>query len=213
MSEELWVDNGDVRLRVEVTGTGPPIVCVHGWPEVAHSWRHQVAHFAARGHRVAAIDVRGSGGSSSPPAVERYTLRELASDVAAVVDAMDDGPAVLFGHDWGAPISWHTAIRYPDQVRAVAGLSVPHSPPMPMSLLDIFDGVYPDQFFYMLHFAEPGLMEAELDADLRGALKKIYWALSGGRAGRQLLPLGTTRFSLPTAAPRSPLGPLGLPHR
>ena len=82
--DELLVDNGDITLRVEVTGDGPTILCVHGWPELAHSWRHQVAHFSERGYQVAAIDVRGYGGSSAPPEVERYTLQELAGDVAAV---------------------------------------------------------------------------------------------------------------------------------
>ena len=71
-----------------------------------------------------------TAGSSAPPEIERYTLAELAGDVAAVAAALDDGPIVLVGHDWGAPIVWNTAIRHPDRVRAVAGLSVPYTPPM-----------------------------------------------------------------------------------
>ena len=82
MTEERFVQNGDITLRVEVTGEGPTILCVHGWPELAYSWRHQVDHFASRGHQVAAMDVRGYGGSSVPVDVERYTLRELAGDAA-----------------------------------------------------------------------------------------------------------------------------------
>ena len=131
------------------------VLCVHGWPELASSWHHQVRHLAERGYRAAAMDVRGYGGSSAPPEIERYTLAELASDVAAVAAALDDGPIVLAGHDWGAPIVWNTAIRHPDRVRAVAGLSVPYTPPLPMSLLDLFDQLYADQFFYMLYFRSP----------------------------------------------------------
>ena len=82
--DEVLVHHDDITLRVEVTGDGPVVLCVSGWPELAQSWRHQVAHLSARGYRVAALDVRGYGGSSSPPEVERYTLRELAGDVAAV---------------------------------------------------------------------------------------------------------------------------------
>lgn len=84
MPDELMVDNGDITLRVEVTGDGPTVLCVPGWPELASSWRHQMTHFAERGYRVAALDVRGYGGSSVPREVERYTLRDLAGDVAAV---------------------------------------------------------------------------------------------------------------------------------
>lgn len=70
---------------VEVTGEGSRVFCVHGWPELTDSWHHQVAHLAARrapgrGDGCA----RGYGGSSAPAEVERYTLREVAGDVAAV---------------------------------------------------------------------------------------------------------------------------------
>jgi pimeloyl-ACP methyl ester carboxylesterase len=208
--DELLVENGDVTLRVEVEGDGdgPTILCVHGWPELAHSWRHQVAHFAARGHRVAAMDVRGYGGSSVPAEVDRYTLRELAGDVAAVAARVSDEPVVLFGHDWGAPIAYHTAIRHPDRVRAVAGLSVPHTPPMPLSLLDLFDQLYADRFFYMLHFQAPGVVEAEFAVDLRAALKKVYFALSGQAPANSLLsnePRGTPLLEV---LPEPPAGPL-----
>ena len=81
--DERLIENGDVTLRVEVTGDGPTVVCVPGWPELSSSWRHQVEHLS-RSRRVAALDVRGYGGSSVPPEVDSYTLCELASDVAAV---------------------------------------------------------------------------------------------------------------------------------
>lgn len=206
--EERFVDNGDIRLRVEVTGTGPTLLCVHGWPELSHSWRHQVAHFAARGYQVAALDVRGYGGSSNPREIERYTLRELAGDVAAVAASLSDEPVVLIGHDWGAPIVWHTAIRHPDRVRGVAGLSVPHTPPLPMSLLDLFDQLYAGRFFYMLHFQEPGVVEGEFAHDLRGALKQVYFALSGAGPRDPLssdLPRDTP---ITQVLPQPPAGPL-----
>jgi epoxide hydrolase A/B len=206
--DEILVDNGDITLRVEVTGDGPVILCVHGWPELPHSWRHQVAYFADRGYRVAAMDVRGYGGSSAPDTIERYTLRELAGDVAAVAGALSDEPIVLFGHDWGAPIAWHAAIRHPSLVRAVAGLSVPHTPPMGFSLLDLFDQLYADRFFYMLHFQEPGVIEAEFGADLRAALKKVYFAGSGDAPPRSLLPDAPRGSAMLTLLPEPPEGPL-----
>ena len=137
--EELKVTNGDITLRVEVTGDGPTVLCVSGWPELAGSWHNQVEFLSSHGYRVAALDVRGYGGSSVPTEVERYTLKELTGDIAAVATALSDEPIVLVGHDWGAPIVWNTAIRHPDRVRAVAGLSVAHIPAMGMSLIDVFD--------------------------------------------------------------------------
>jgi pimeloyl-ACP methyl ester carboxylesterase len=206
--DELLIDNGDITLRVEVTGQGPTVLCVSGWPELAQSWHHQVDHLASRGYRVAALDVRGYGGSSAPAEIERYRLVELASDVAAVAAALDDEPVVLIGHDWGAPIVWNTAIRHPDRVRAVAGLSVPHMPPSGISIVDLIDALYPDKFFYMLHFQEPGVAEAEFGVDLRAALKRVYFAISGDAPSIGFLadaPRGSAFLPLLAEPPEGPL--------
>lgn len=173
------VHSGAHELSVLVAGAGPLIVCVHGWPELASSWQHQIAYFAARGHRVAALDVRGYGGSSKPRAVAEYTLRALASDIVAVLDALGEGEAVVFGHDWGAPIAWHTSLLYPARIRAVALLSVPYAPPGRRSFIDHVRAAYGDRFFYQAYFEEEGRAEAELEADTAASLRKIYHALSG----------------------------------
>jgi pimeloyl-ACP methyl ester carboxylesterase len=206
--DEMLVANGDITLRVEVTGDGPVLLCVHGWPELAHSWRHQVAHFSERGYTVAAMDVRGYGGSSAPPEVERYTLRELAGDVAAVAGALSDEPIILAGHDWGAPIAWHASIRHPDRIRAVAGLSVPHTPPLPLSLLDLFDQLYADKFFYMLSFQEPGLIEAQFAVDMRAALKRVYFGSSGDAPDNAMIADAPRDAPFLSVLPDPPEGPL-----
>jgi pimeloyl-ACP methyl ester carboxylesterase len=175
----LMIRNGAVELEVVSEGSGPLILCVHGWPELAHSWRHQVSYFAARGYQVAALNVRGYGGSSNPPEVAAYTMRELAGDAAAVAQALSSQPAILFGHDWGAPIVYHTALLHSGQFRAVAGLSVPYTPGSGTSSLDLWRALYPDRFFYQLAIEPPGNVEAEMDADIAAGLRKIYFALSG----------------------------------
>jgi len=205
---ELLIEHDDITLRVEVTGRGPSVLCVPGWPELATSWRHQVAHLAGRGYQVATLDVRGYGGSSAPREVERYTLTELAGDVAAVAAALGDDPVILLGHDWGAPIVWTCAIRHPERVRAVAGLSVPHTPPMALSLVDLFDQLYPDRFFYMLYFQAPGVAEAAFEPDLRASLKRVYFALSGEAPVGSLLPDAARDAALLPLLPEPPAGPL-----
>ena len=133
--EFRMIDTNGIKLRAAVQGEGPLVVMVHGFPESWYSWRHQMAPLAAAGFTACAIDVRGYGGSDKPHAVEAYAIKEIAADVAGVIDALSPGkPAVLIGHDWGAPIVWHTAVLHPKQVRAVAGLSVPWFGLPPMSL-------------------------------------------------------------------------------
>jgi pimeloyl-ACP methyl ester carboxylesterase len=152
--------------------------------------------------------VRGYGGSSCPPEAERYTLRDLAGDVAAVAAELSDEPILLFGHDWGAPIVWTTAVRHPERVRAVAGLSVPYTPALPISLIDLFDQIYADRFFYMLHFQPPGVVEAEFAADLRAAFKRIYFTLSGLAPVNSFLPDIPRRSPLLASLPEPAAGPL-----
>ncbi|MAT05334.1 MAG: epoxide hydrolase [Acidimicrobiaceae bacterium] len=182
--EFTTVVNGDIEIEVATLGSGPLVVFVHGWPELWYSWRHQMTHLAGRGFRAAAMNVRGYGGSSNPTEVERYTMREITGDVAAVVDALGNGePAIVIGHDWGAPIAWNTARLHPDRVRAVMGMSVPYLPIGPTSSLEIFRQLYADKFFYQLYFQQPGVAEAELGADHGRSLRMIYHGASGAAAG------------------------------
>lgn len=175
----VTVRNGEVDLNVAVKGEGPLILCVHGWPELWYSWRHQIDHFSALGFKVAAMDVRGYGGSSKPHPVEAYTMRNLAGDVGAVIDAVGGGRAILFGHDWGAPIVWNTSLLHADKVRAVAGLSVPYVPRGRASFLKVAEQVYAGRFFYQLYFQKVGVAEAEFEADVRDSLRRIYYSASG----------------------------------
>ncbi len=177
--EQREVAGAEGHLAVTVAGEGPLILCVHGWPELAYSWRHQMTYFADRGFAVAALDVRGYGASTKPAAIEAYTLTALAGDVARVAEALSEAPAVLFGHDWGAPIAYHSALLHPERFRAVAGLSVPFAPPGPVPFIEVAETIYADRFFYQAYFQTPGVAEAELEADPEEALARIYFALSG----------------------------------
>lgn len=180
------IDTNGIKLRAATQGEGPLVVMVHGFPESWYSWRHQMAPLAAVGFTACAIDVRGYGGSDKPHAVEAYAMKEIAADVAGVIDALSPGrPAVIIGHDWGAPIVWHTAVLHPDKVRAVAGLSVPWFGLPPMSLDDLIKLMYVDQgkFFYQAYFKDEGVAEAAFEADVRGGLRKLYFAGSGDSVG------------------------------
>ena len=189
MSETMRVMSGGVGLHVEVAGPadapGLPILCVHGWPELGHSWRHQLAHFAGLGRRIAALDVRGYGKSDKPWPIADYRMSVINADIAAVIDALG-GRAILFGHDWGAPIVWNTALRYESKVAAVAGLSVPYMPVGDMSFIDMARAIYKDRFFYQLYFQDEGPVEMELGGDPQ-ALHKIYFGLSASGTDIQFL--------------------------
>lgn len=178
----IHVPANGITLRAAVAGEGPLVLMVHGFPESWYSWRHQIGPIAQAGFTACAIDVRGYGGSDKPSEVADYSLERITADVAAVVQALSpDGTAVLIGHDWGAPIVWNTALAHPQRVRAVAGLSVPWTGVPPVCFLDAVLAAYTakGRFFYQVYFQDEGVAEAEMQADVRGALRRFYYAISG----------------------------------
>jgi pimeloyl-ACP methyl ester carboxylesterase len=168
-----------IHLRVALAGKGPLVLLVHGWPESWYSWRHQIPFLADVGYRVAAPDVRGYGGSDKPEPLEAYAIKEMCADIAGLIDALGESQAILVGHDWGAQIVWNTALFHPEKVRAVVGLSVPYLGRGPEPRIELFRKIYKDRFFYQIYFQEPGVAEAELEADVRTSLRKIYYGASG----------------------------------
>lgn len=168
-----------IRLRCVVAGEGPTAILVHGWPESWYSWRHQIDTVRAAGYRVVVPDVRGYGGSDKPEAIEAYDMESLIGDVLGLIDHFGGAPALLIGHDWGAPIVWNTTALHPDRVAAVVAMSVPYAPRGKISSIELWRRIYAGRFFYQLYFQEPGVAEAEFEADVRTALRKIYYAGSG----------------------------------
>lgn len=168
-----------ITLRAVVEGRGPLCVLVHGWPESWYSWRHQIDPLVAAGYRVCVPDVRGYGGSDKPHAIEAYDMTSICGDVVGLIDALEAEQAILIGHDWGAPIVWNTSIVHRSRVRAVAGLSVPHLGRGKQPLIATLREIHKDRFFYQIYFQTPGVAEAELEADVRTALRKIYYNASG----------------------------------
>jgi pimeloyl-ACP methyl ester carboxylesterase len=139
--------------------------------------------------------------------VEDYDHVELAADVVALLDALGLERAVIVGHDWGAPVAWHTALLHPERVSAVVAMSVPYGGRAPARPLDIMRRRAGDSFFYMLHFQEPGVAEAELEADVPESLRRFYYSCSGDAPPGSFLtpkPRTASLFEAVTAPPGLP---------
>jgi pimeloyl-ACP methyl ester carboxylesterase len=173
------IETQGIDLEVWEQGEGPLVLLLHGFPESAHSWRHQMAALAAAGYHAVAPNQRGYAHSDRPEAIEAYDLVTLAGDAVGVLDAFGAEQAVVVGHDWGAPVAWHTALLHPERVRGVVGLSVPHGGRASSPPLARLQSTFKDVFFYILYFQEPGVAEAELEADVRKSLRSFYYSASG----------------------------------
>jgi epoxide hydrolase A/B len=202
-----FVDTPRLRFRVAERGTGPAVLLLHGFPETAYSWRHQLLALADAGFRAIAPDQRGYGGTDAPAEIEAYDQVELAADVIALCDALGIDRAPVVGHDWGSPVAWHTAQLHPDRVSAVVALSVPYGGRAPAPPVSILEKRIGDAFFYMLYFQKPGVAESEIERDVRESLRIFYYACSGDAPPGSALvpqPKTATLFESMTAPPGLP---------
>jgi pimeloyl-ACP methyl ester carboxylesterase len=124
--EGTIIEVNGVSLYVEDHGSGTPVLLIHGWPDSAYLWRHQIPFLTAHGFRAIAPDMRGFGRSSRPPAVGDYALANAVGDMAGLLDALGVESAHVVGHDWGAAVAWLTAMFQPDRVKKLVTLSVGH---------------------------------------------------------------------------------------
>ena len=126
--EHRFVPANGARFHVALAGPderdAPLVLLLHDVLTYWWAWRRQLPVLADAGYRVAAMDVRGTGGSDKPP--HGYDAPTLATDVAGVIRSLGAGQAVLVGAGTGAQLAWATAATHGDVVRAVAALSSPH---------------------------------------------------------------------------------------
>ena len=194
------IEANGVRIHVAEAGEGPLVLLCHGWPESWYSWRHQLRALADAGFRAVAPDMRGSGQTDRPQAIESYTLLHLVGDMVALVPALGADNAVIVGHDWGAPVAWHAALLRPDVFRAVAGLSVPFRPRSSVRPTSVMPQTE-TSVFYQLYFQAPGAAEAELERDPRATIRRLLYSASGDAPRRN--PVDATGDAAPGMVPRT----------
>ena len=177
------VQANGIEISYVEKGTGPLVLFCHGFPESWFSWRHQIPALAAAGYRAVALDMRGYGGTSKPEEIEAYNISNLVGDVVQAVTALGESSAVIVGHDWGAPVAWYSGLMRPDVFRAVIALSVPYSPPavlpMGVDLNQVMKMNAGERDYYRLYFQEPGIAEADLEADVRKTMLGFLYTISG----------------------------------
>jgi pimeloyl-ACP methyl ester carboxylesterase len=200
------IEANGISLYVEEHGEGTPVLMLHGWPDSARLWRHQVPVLAGRGFRVITPDLRGFGRSEQPAEVRSYSLRNVVGDITALLDQLGVPAAHVVGHDWGAAVAWLTAIMRPDRVRTLTAISVPH-PLAPPTVRQY------EMAWYQLFFQFYGVAEATIEHD-DWAWLRMFSRGDGdlGQAIEDLSRPGALTASLnwyrANLAPRMP-GPMG----
>ena len=142
----------------------PAVIFLHGFPELAYSWRAQMAALGAEGYPCLAPDMRGYGASDKPEGRDAYGMDVLTADVTGILDHYGIEKAVAVGHDWGAIVLWALPFYAGDRFLGYAGLNLPllpHYPMDPVTLIRQSRGAHN----YIVQFQEEGRCEPVLGAD------------------------------------------------
>lgn len=117
----------NLNFHVLETGSGPLVLCLHGFPDTAHSFRHQMPALADAGYHVVAPFMRGYA-PTDPAPDGRYESAALSVDVIALINALGASDAIVFGHDWGAVAAYGAAAAEPKRIRKLITAAVPYGP-------------------------------------------------------------------------------------
>ena len=156
-----YLSANGLRFAYLEQGAGPLVVLLHGFPDTAHTWSHQMPALAAAGYRVVAPFLRGYA-PTEIPLNGYYDKATLASDVAALIDSLGGGaPVRLVGQDWGAITSYAVLAARPELVHRAVVMAVPHPAEVSKSLLlpKHVQRSFHWWFFQLPHLPEKALAE------------------------------------------------------
>jgi pimeloyl-ACP methyl ester carboxylesterase len=166
------VATNGIELAVHEQGEGPVVMLLHGFPELAYSWRNQIGAIADAGFRVIAPDQRGYGGSDAPQDSQTYSVKNLVADAVGILDALDVEQAIFIGHDWGSMPAWYAGVYAPERVTALASLCTPYFIPGEVDLIEAYNELR-GPAHYMATFQEPGVGEALLERDVEATFRAL----------------------------------------
>jgi pimeloyl-ACP methyl ester carboxylesterase len=177
------VSANGVEFAVLEAGTGPLALCLHGFPDSAHTWRHLLPALAERGFHAVAPFMRGYA-PTAIPADGCYRIGALVTDAVALHEALGgDERAVIVGHDWGAEAAYGAAAFAPDRWRRLVTLAIP---PFPLDLALFGDYDQQKRFFYYFLMNTP-LAEAAIAADEMAFIDRLWRDWSPGHDGGEAL--------------------------
>jgi pimeloyl-ACP methyl ester carboxylesterase len=165
-------------LSANLQGTGPLVMLLHGFPDTANTWSHQMPALAAAGYRVVAPFLRGYHPTQVPDG-GFFDKATLVADVAALIRTLGGWqPVHLVGQDWGAIISYALLAAHPELVRRAVVMAVPHPVEVAKSMLN---AKHAHRSFHWWFFQLPKLPERGIPADDYAFIDYLwaYWTSPG----------------------------------
>lgn len=179
----------DTKLKIECVsangtdfsylecGTGKLALLLHGFPDMAQTWRHLMPVLADMGYRVVAPFMRGYA-PSAVPSDGCYQTAMLARDANALHEKLGgDSESVIIGHDWGAPSCYGAAIDAPSRWRKVVGMAVPPTAALGMAFVQNLEQI--KKSWYMFFF-QHGLADLVVGANNHAFIEMLWRDWSPG---------------------------------
>lgn len=148
-------------------GKGPLVLCLHGFPDSAHSFDAVLPELAGAGFRAVAPFLRGYAPSSAP-ADGDFSVLALARDVLALVDALGEKTAHVIGHDWGGFAAYTAANLAPERIGKIVCGCIPHLHSTRMSVAQL------RKSWYVFFFQLPSLPERRVARDNFAFIDRLY---------------------------------------
>jgi haloacetate dehalogenase len=124
--EMAEVETAETTIFASRSGSGPPLLLLHGFPETHVMWR-AVAPLLARRFTVVCADLRGYGRSGCPPAAPDHApsaKRAMARDMVQVMERLGFGRFSVAGHDRGGRVAHRMALDHPERIERLAVLDI-----------------------------------------------------------------------------------------
>ncbi|WP_018177466.1 alpha/beta fold hydrolase [Jongsikchunia kroppenstedtii] len=169
---EITTDAGTFDAIAAGPVDGRPVLLLHGFPEAAVEWEHQVAVLGDSGFRAIAPDQRGYSPGVRPERAAEYDIDTLADDVAAMADALGLKRFDVVGHDWGGAVAWRVADRHAERLRSLSVISTPH--PAALAAAWKSDEDQQQRSRYMIEWRSAGPTERAMLADNAKALRGFF---------------------------------------
>lgn len=182
MTEQLSIATAAGSFDAIAAGPedGRPVLLLHGFPEAAVEWEHQVAALGERGFRAVAPDQRGYSPDVRPERPAEYGIDELVGDVCAMADELGWPRFDLVGHDWGGAVAWWTAGAHPERLRTLSVVSTPHPAALAQAMKTDEDQAM--RSAYMREWRAAGTTEKRMLANNAEALRRMFeWKVPPSR--------------------------------
>jgi pimeloyl-ACP methyl ester carboxylesterase len=171
-------------LSMHVLEAGSPrapcVLLLHGFPELAYSWRKLMPALARAGYYVVAPDQRGFGETTGwdgryDADVGSFRFSNLVEDLLQLLGRLEVGGAHVVGHDFGSPVAGACALTRPDVFRSVVFMSAPFGGAQPAvsragaSIHKELAALSPPRKHYQWYYST-----READADMRGCAQGLH---------------------------------------